>query len=234
MTRPLYDEHASRYDTLFDDPVEPWVDAVAEEVPPPALLLDAGCGTGRHALAFSARGYAVTLVDAAPALLAQARARVPDAPATLADLRSLDLGASFDVIACRGVLNDVVEDDGRQAVLDRFAAHLEPGGVLVLDVRELDATRERYAGGRHLEREGFVSDGRMEGDLLHVVERLGDDVSDAVIRPWSVEEVERRLAAAGFGVRTSTPSPGRPDRLMAVACRSGDPIPRGGPRVPPR
>jgi glycine/sarcosine N-methyltransferase len=219
VSRPLYDDYGHAYDTLFDDPVEPWVEVVREVAPPPGDLLDAGCGTGRHALALRDAGYAVTLVDGAAALLGQARARLPGAPAHLADLRTLDLGRVFDAITCRGVLNDVVGDDDRQAVLDRFAAHLRPGGALVLDVRELEATRERYAGGRTLRREGFESDGAMDGDLLRVVERFGGTVSEATIRPWSRVEVEHRLAAAGFAGARLAVSPGRPDRLLAVASR---------------
>ena len=219
MSRPLYDDDAHTYDTLFADPVEPWVDVVRTAAPPPADLLDAGCGTGRHAVALRAAGYAVTLADGAATLLDRARSRLPGAPAHRVDLRSLALGTAFDVIACRGVLNDVVEDGDRQAVLDRFHAHLRPGGKLVLDVRELAATRERYAGGRTLRREGFVSEGRMDGDLLRVLERLGDTVSEAVIRPWPPEEAERRLGAAGFASWELGVSQQRPDRLLAIARR---------------
>ena len=140
MNRPLYAERAEAYDQLFADPVEPWVDVVCAVHPPPGALLDAGCGTGRHAEALAACGFDVTLVDASEALLAQARARLPSVSAHLADLRSLSLGRSFDVIACRGVLNDIIEDRDREAVLRAFAAHLSPGGVVVADVRDRAAT----------------------------------------------------------------------------------------------
>jgi trans-aconitate methyltransferase len=56
------------------------------------------------------------------ALLAQARRRLPTSVATRADLRELELHASFDAIACRGVLNDLVDDENRDAVLIGFAA----------------------------------------------------------------------------------------------------------------
>lgn len=217
MTRPLYEELAGSYDALFADPVDPWVEVVRAAAPPPRSLLDAGCGTGRHAEALAATGYAVTLVDGARALLDQARSRLPDVPAHLADLRTLSLGVAFDAITCRGVLNDVLADPDRQAVVDRFAAHLAPGGVLVLEVRELEATRERYAGGRTLRRDGFESVGRMDGDRLRVRETLGDVSSVAEIRPWSREEVLSRLGVAGLAVVGLDRSPGRPDRLLAIA-----------------
>ena len=215
--RALYDEHAALYDTVFADPVGDWVDVVVGVAPPPATLLDAGCGTGRHAEALAARGYAVTLVDGSAAMLALAAARLPAAPAVVADLATLDLGARFDVVSSRGVLNDVVEDAARDAVLASFAAHLRPGGVAVFDVRELEATRERYAGGRSLRRGGFESDGVMDGELVRVVERVGGSESTAVIRPWARGELDARLEHAGFATWTCAPLPERPDRLLVRA-----------------
>lgn len=219
MTRPLYDDRARIYDRLFADPVESWVEVVVRHVPPPAALLDAGCGTGRHAEALAASGFDLTLADGARGMIEQAAARLPGAPAHLTDLATMALGVRFDAIACRGVLNDVVGDEARQAVLDRFAEHLRPGGTLLLDVRELEATRERYAAGRALRHEAFASDGRMDGDLVRVRERYDGTESDVVIRPWSREEAADRLAAAGFADWRFETSPGRADRLLAVARR---------------
>ena len=51
--RPFSSRHADAYDLLITDPVEPWVDAVHDRLVragrPRARVLDAGCGTGRHA-----------------------------------------------------------------------------------------------------------------------------------------------------------------------------------------
>lgn len=57
----------------------------------------------------------------------------------------------------------------------------------------------------------------MDGDLPRVVERHGGAVAGAVIRPWSRAEVERRLRAAGFAGVALSSSPGRTDRLLAIA-----------------
>ncbi|MBF5080775.1 class I SAM-dependent methyltransferase [Quadrisphaera sp. INWT6] len=86
---------------LVDDPVQPWVQAVHAAVSAhngaaastaastAASILDAGCGTGRHAAALVDLGYQVSLLDAAPQLLAIASGRCPGAPVRCEDLTTL-------------------------------------------------------------------------------------------------------------------------------------------------
>ena len=66
-TRPFYARHAQAYDLLVTDPVEPWVQAVHERLVragrPATWILDAGCGTGRHAAALTALGHHVDLAE---------------------------------------------------------------------------------------------------------------------------------------------------------------------------
>src|SRR5215213_7301030 len=139
--RPFYSDFGWAYDLLVADPVEPWVTLVENALQErgvglPARILDAGCGTGRHAAEMAARGHDVVLLEPAPELLAQARERVPGAPAfmvTLAELPSVEPPA--DAAACRGVLNDLVEDRDRDRALVALAGAVRAGGVLVLDVR---------------------------------------------------------------------------------------------------
>src|SRR3712207_7229747 len=70
--------------------------------------------------------------------------------------RSLE--GEVDVVACRGVLNDVVDDEHRDAVLAAFARALRPGGAVVLDVRDRDGTARRYAAGRSTRSEEHTSE----------------------------------------------------------------------------
>lgn len=49
------------------------LDGLVQDVP--AVVLDAACGTGRHALRFAATGSRVLGVDASPEMLARARAK---------------------------------------------------------------------------------------------------------------------------------------------------------------
>ena len=126
--RPFYTAFAWAYDLLVDRPVEAECDHVAlalaaRGVPPGARVLDAGCGTGRYAAPLARRGYRVTGVDRSADLLAVARARL-DGPAVAyarADLLALPVRRAFGGLLCRGVLNDLLDDDSRGAALAAFA-----------------------------------------------------------------------------------------------------------------
>jgi chemotaxis methyl-accepting protein methylase len=55
----------------------------------------------------------------------------------------------YDVITCRGVLNDLIIDADREAALWAMSRALRPGGFLFCDVREAGAsvsTRHRHFG----------------------------------------------------------------------------------------
>jgi SAM-dependent methyltransferase len=241
-TRPFYARHAGAYDLLVTDPVEPWVESVHEWLTragqPAASVLDAGCGTGRHAAALTDLGHHVDLADAAGDLLRQAAARCPRARTFHADLCALDVGPAYQAITCRGVLNDMIAGADRDAVLRSFATSLRAGGVLFLDVREEHGSRDRadatprrqtvqLAPGTHLD---FTSTVTWHAGLLHVHEqytlRVGqkpaqESTYDFVMRPWNEDELVRRLSAAGFHDVAIRPAAGRktPDRLLVIATR---------------
>jgi hypothetical protein len=104
---------------------------------------------------------------------------------------------------------------------------VRPGGVLVLDVRDRDATAARYGSGRVTRREAegvvFVAEGRWDdvAGLVRVHERHeapGHVVEhDFVMRPWTPEELRERLEGAGWGEVEI--GHGRESRLLAVATR---------------
>jgi SAM-dependent methyltransferase len=228
--RPFYGRFGWAYDLLVDDPVEPWVDAVERVLPNrPARILDAGCGTGRHAEGLAGRGHELVLADASGTLLSQAMEQLPTAEVHLGDLAHLRLDTPVDAVTCRGVLNDVVEDDAREAVLGSLARALRPGGILVADVRELEATAARYpeplTRTKTVGELTFTADIRLEDGLLRVHERherAGDVAEhDLTMRPWTREELRRRLANAGFTSVTFAPGvpAERRDRLLVIARR---------------
>jgi len=147
--RPFYGEFAWAYDDLIARPVADECAGMAAAlarrgIGPGAALLDAGCGTGRYAVELARCGFVVTGIDRSPALLAEARRRPVDAAARVlfepGDLLALPAGAGFDGIVCRGVLNDLVEPAERSAVFGVFARALRPGGALLFDVRDWDAS----------------------------------------------------------------------------------------------
>ena len=95
-------------------------------------VLDAGCGTGRVAIELARRGLDVVGVDADPGMLAAARGKAPELDWIEGDLAALDLGARrFDAVVMAGNVMIFVVPGTEGAVLERLAAHLHPGGLVV-------------------------------------------------------------------------------------------------------
>ncbi|WP_271189436.1 class I SAM-dependent methyltransferase [Dactylosporangium matsuzakiense] len=238
--RPFYSLHADAYDLLINDPVDSWVDAVHARLSSagrwPASVLDAGCGTGRHAAALIARGHRVDLVDASAELLSLAAQRCPSARALLADLCTLQIPSAYDAVTCRGVLNDMITDQDRMSAVQHLAESLRPGGLLFLDVREAQASRQRADGVTRTRRvdlgDGasltFHARSTWRHGTLHVEERYdlarpgaaGQRSSYAfAMRPWTESELRAMLHASGLSSVEISAGVGRrtADRLFVVA-----------------
>ncbi len=97
----------------------------------PASVLDAGCGMGRIGIELARRGVDVVGVDLDPDLLDRAAAAAPDVRWVNADLASLDLGRTFDVVVLAGNVIPFVADSDQPRAVERCAAHVRPGGVLI-------------------------------------------------------------------------------------------------------
>ena len=103
---------------------------------PGSRVLDAGCGSGQFAIAWSRRGCLVTGIDVSDEMLARARVNAAAAEVDIAFLSSplapLALpGASYDAIFCRTVLHLV---PAPVAALSEFRRVLRPSGRLWVSV----------------------------------------------------------------------------------------------------
>jgi ubiquinone/menaquinone biosynthesis C-methylase UbiE len=103
---------------------------------PDAVFLDAGCGTGEHAVRIAQRGYACIGVDISERVLCSAwkKAEESDLRFSLSFVcQSLESLAfpdnTFDVVHCRGVLMHIPE---WEAALDNLCRVLKPGGRIVI------------------------------------------------------------------------------------------------------
>jgi SAM-dependent methyltransferase len=89
----------------------------------PASVLDAGCGTGRVAIELARHGIDVVGVDVDASMLATARDRAPELAWVEADLASLDLGRTFDVVVLAGNVLLFTPPGSERAVVAGCARH---------------------------------------------------------------------------------------------------------------
>jgi SAM-dependent methyltransferase len=109
------------------------VQEVRQWCPDATTLLDVGCGSGRY-LPFVAERYRIHGIDLNPDLLDVAREHIPGAAFDVADMTDFELGQRFDIITCLfSSIAYVVTLERLRATLERMAAHLRPGGVVIIE-----------------------------------------------------------------------------------------------------
>jgi SAM-dependent methyltransferase len=101
--------------------------------PPPARLLDLGCGTGWTSLAFAKRGYQVTGIDISADMIFHANLNkhheeVENAHFAVGDYEDLEWRNEFDCAVFYSSLHHALDED--QALGAAYRA-LKPGGVCV-------------------------------------------------------------------------------------------------------
>jgi 2-polyprenyl-3-methyl-5-hydroxy-6-metoxy-1,4-benzoquinol methylase len=145
-----------------------------KDLPANALILDAGCGSGRDSKAFIEMGYQVEAFDASSEIvkLAFKHTGLDVKHAVFDDVTAID---KYDAIWCCASLLHVPEDD-LPTTLAKLAAALKPNGIWYLSFKYGDVQREK--------------DGRLFTDINE--ERLATLVSDIphveVKRTWITED----------------------------------------------
>lgn len=100
----------------------------------PASILELGCGTGRHAQYFDKQGIQVAGVDLSQTMIEQAKKRLPRASFTEGDVRTIQLGQTFDsVVSLFHVASYQTTNDDIVSYLKTAAGHLNAGGAFLFD-----------------------------------------------------------------------------------------------------
>jgi len=112
---------------------------------PGARVLDLCCGQGRHSIELARRGFRVTGLDLSEYLLDIARQRARDADVHVElvrrDMRDLPWEGEFDAIVNLFTSFGYLESDEEdQRVLDAACVALRPGGRLLIDHKNREAT----------------------------------------------------------------------------------------------
>lgn len=134
--------------------IQPDLEGLARLVPPPARVLDYGCGYGRVTARLAEAGYHQAAgLDISPRMIERGRRQHPGL-----DLRVIEAlptpfeEQSFDAVVLLAVLTCLPGDQGQEEVAAEAARLLGPGGVLYVadfllnqDQRNLERYR-KYAG----------------------------------------------------------------------------------------
>ncbi len=185
-------------------------------------LLDIGCGGGKNVFNLK-RNYHVTGLDLSPPMLELARQLNPECEFVHADMRTFDLGRTFDAV----LLDDAITYMTTRADLrSAFASawrHLNPGGVMVVNP---DETKETFlqnrtvvtpAGGARPAHVDVVfvensfdpdrEDDHYEGTMVYLIREHGQlrvEVDRHILGLFAIDAWRAALAEVGFEIREET------------------------------
>ena len=136
----LFENYAEKYDQeVFTQGTIGECDFIENEINRDRSLkiLDVGCGTGRHSIELSKRGYTVTGIDLTESQHARAREKAKSAKLTIdfrkQDARDLPFNAEFDVamMLCEGGFPLMETDEMNFEILKNVAKSLKIGGKFI-------------------------------------------------------------------------------------------------------
>jgi SAM-dependent methyltransferase len=177
----------------------------ASLTPADGSILELGAGSGRLTAGLATRGFAVTGVEIAPAMLAQAEARRSGLPGAVqarmtlrrGDMTELVSAARFDLVICPYfTLAHVPAGAAWKRAFETAARHLAPGGRAAFHLPR----REVMAAGGAVDPTRPVLDLAVEGGRLRLYLRerswraeIGrlDQVLDYVLQDAAGRELER-------------------------------------------
>jgi ubiquinone/menaquinone biosynthesis C-methylase UbiE len=159
-------------------------------------VLDIGCGTGAHAAILSARfGCEVAGLDASEGMLAQARAKLPDADLRLGYAEQLPFAdASFEAV----LMTMVAQHVDRPRAFAEVLRVVEPGGRLLIVTTNPDAFPRFWMAGLFpsyvaVERSRFPSFEVFESELRSAGFGAVRRLDHHVVRRFSREEALAKL-----------------------------------------
>jgi SAM-dependent methyltransferase len=186
-------------------------------------MLDLACGTGRHAIELTRRGYEVVGFDLSLAMLARAADEAQDRDQKLnfvqGDMREMTFEEAFDGVYCWSTSFGYFDEESNAKVVGKVHKALKKGGQFLLDVLNRDFTVHQAPSLCWFEGDGCVCMDEMSIDWITSrmkVKRtmmMDDGRSKEIeysIRIYSLHELGKILHEQGFRVaevsgRTATP-----------------------------
>lgn len=130
----MSDWNPALYARFTDERARPVGDLLARvPLAAPKIVVDLGCGAGASTAPLVARWPQAQVLglDTSPAMLEKARAAVPGAAFTLADVATWDPEAPVDLLFSNATLQWLPDHAN---LLPRLMGHLAPGGVLAVQM----------------------------------------------------------------------------------------------------
>jgi ubiquinone/menaquinone biosynthesis C-methylase UbiE len=108
-------------------------DLIRSVNPSAQSILDVACGTGQHAQ-FLAKDFAIDGIDLQPEFVEVARRKVGSGSFSVADMRSFELGKTYDVVQCLfSSIGYLTKPEDVVSALRAFKKHLNPQGVVIVE-----------------------------------------------------------------------------------------------------
>lgn len=190
----FYDQRAAGYAAAARDmDLRPLYARFLPHVRPGGLILDAGCGSGRDALAFRQAGFRVEAFDASPQMARQAALLLgQDVPVLC--FEELAWQERFDAIwACASLLHVAPAD--LPDVLRRLQRALRPGGVMFFNFKYGRGQRQSPDGRRFTDMDEAGVRGLLDAlpELACLDMRTGEDDRATELRERWVQVLVWRI-----------------------------------------
>lgn len=136
----LFQDYSDKYDREnFTSGTPGEVDFIEKEISNnrSALILDIGCGTGRHSLELARRGYKVTGIDLSGSMIKKARTLAKKEKLQIdfrvKDARNFNFRGKYDIaiMICEGAFPLMEEDEMNYSILRNAFSSLRTGGKLI-------------------------------------------------------------------------------------------------------
>jgi len=191
----------------------------------PKTILDAGCGTGGHALRLAAMGHLVTGVDASKYMISVARAKSSTTSGlvdfVVGDVRNFSLPQEFDAcISMFSVINYLISNEDLEMAFRNIRRHLKGDSLFVFDfwyspavlaIRPERRKKEIWDGRLHIVRwarprlnpKRSICEVRFDLRVTDEAKLVYSGSERHVVRYYGSDEIERLLNLAGFKVVTT-------------------------------
>ena len=138
----IQEEHFDEVAEVYDESLPAHVTAhylgkrtrfILAVCPPPARVLDVGCGTGALAAELTARGYEVTGLDPSEGMLSVLAERAPEVRAVQASATEMPFDdGEFDLSVSVATMHHIADPDAVRRALAEMVRVVRPGGKVIV------------------------------------------------------------------------------------------------------